>query len=106
MTWDKPKKLSGWLWLLAPAGVCVLATTVGTLAQPHQGGWVAWALVGLLIATGISFVQSIWLARVNSTFGRKLGCMLLCFAILMVVNGTVSFAGCVACSSKLGLGID
>jgi hypothetical protein len=94
MTWDKPKKPRQWLALLAPAGICVLSTVAGAIAQPKNGDWMGWALVGLALATLVSFGQSIWLARVNPSVGGKIGCVVVCFAILMMVNGAVSFAGC------------
>jgi hypothetical protein len=94
MTWDKPKKLRQWLVLLIPAGICVLATALGVLVQPKDGDWTAWAVVGLLIAIVISFGQSIWLARVNQSLAGKIVCALICFAILLAIDGTVSFAGC------------
>jgi hypothetical protein len=94
MTWDKPKTSRQWLTLFVPAGICVLSTLAGGLLQPKDGDWMGWAIVGLLIATLISFVLSIRLARVNPSPGGKIGCALVCFAILMAVNGAVSFAGC------------
>jgi hypothetical protein len=80
--------------LFAPAGIIVLSTLAGGLIQPANGDWIAWAVVGLVIATVISFVLSIWLARNNPSAGGKIGCALLCFAILMAINSAVSFAGC------------
>jgi len=102
ITWDKPKRLSGWLWLLLPAGICVFSTALGALFRPKDGDWIPWALAGLVIATIISFGQSIWLARVNTTPWLKFRCALACFFILMMVNSAVSFAGCAVYSSKLG----
>jgi len=80
--------------LFAPPAMCVLATLAGGVLDPKEGNWTGWALVGLFIATISSFVLSIWLARVNPTPGGKIGCALACFAILMVINAAVSFAGC------------
>ena len=94
MTWDKPKNARQWLLLSAPPGICVLSTLAGGLLDPKDGDWIAWALVGLLIATVTSIGLSIWLARVNLSGGAKIGCALICFAILMAVNCGVSFAGC------------
>ena len=94
MTWDKPKTGRQWLLLFAPPGICVLSTLMGGLCDGKDGDWIAWALGGLLIATLTSFGMSIWLARVNSSAAAKIGCALICFAILMAVNGAVSFAGC------------
>jgi hypothetical protein len=94
MTWDKPKSGRGWLLLFAPAGICVLSTLAGGLFDRNDGDWMAWGLVGLLIATFCSVALSILLARGNSSIGAKVGCALICFAILMVVNLSVSFAGC------------
>ena len=94
MTWNKPKNGWQWLLLLSPASICVLATAVGAVVQPKDGDWMAWALVGLFIATLMSIGLSIWLARVNPSAGEKVGCAILCFVILMAVNGAVSFAGC------------
>jgi len=101
MTWDKPKNAVQWLVLFIPAGVCVLATLLGGVIRPKDGDWMGWALMGLLLATIISFGQSIWLARVNPSPGGKVGCALACFAIMMAVNGAVSFAGCAVGSTML-----
>jgi hypothetical protein len=101
MTWDKPKNGQQWLLLFLPAGICVLSTLVGGLVQPKDGDWIAWALVGLFIATILSFALSVWLARVNPSAGEKFGCALVCFAILMAVNGAVSFAGCATAFATL-----
>ena len=94
MTWDKPKNGWQWLMLLVPAGICVVATAAGALAQPKDGDWMGWAVVGLMIATVTSFGLSIWLARKNPSMGEKIGCAVVCFGILMAVNSAVSFAGC------------
>ncbi len=96
MTWDKPKSGRQWLVLLAPAGICVLATAVGALVDSKNGDWMGWAICGLAIATLMSFGLSIWLARLNPSPGAKFACALICFAILMAINGAVSFAGCAA----------
>ncbi len=101
MIWNKPKTPLEWLALLAPASICVLSTVVGGLAQPQNGDWMGWALIGLFIATLLSFGQSIWLARVNPSMGGKIGCALAWFAILTAINGAVSFAGCAVGGSIL-----
>jgi hypothetical protein len=101
MTWDKPKNGRQWLLLFAPAGICVLLTVAGGLIDPKEGDWMAWSLVGLFIATVFSFGLSIWLARVNPSVGGKIGAALVCFVIFMLVNGTVSFAGCALGSTML-----
>jgi len=94
MTWDKPKNTQQWLLLFLPAALCVLPTLMGGLLEPKNGGWIAWSLMGLLLATLTALVLSVWLARVNPTSGGKMGCAILCFVIFMAVNGAVSFAGC------------
>jgi hypothetical protein len=101
MTWDKPKNAGQWLLLFAPPGICVLSTVMGGLVNPKEGNWMAWALLGLLIASFVSFGLSIWLARVNPSPGGKIGCALVCFTILMAVNFAVSFAGCAVGSTML-----
>jgi hypothetical protein len=94
MSWDKPKSGPQWLVLFAPASICVLSTLAGGLIDPQDGNWMAWSIIGLLIATVSSFGLSIWLARVNDSPGAKIGSAIVCFIILMLVNGAVSFAGC------------
>ena len=101
MTWDKPKSGRGWLLLCLPPSACVLLTVAGGLIDPKEGNWMAWSLVGLLIATFSSFGLSIWLARVNPSIGGKIGATLLCFFIFVLVNGAVSFAGCAVGSTML-----
>jgi len=96
MTWDKPKNARQWLLLFTPPALCVVSTLLGGLADPKEGNWIPWSLVGLLLATVTAFCLSIWLARVNTTTGSKIGCAILCFCILMIVTGTVSVAGCAA----------
>jgi len=105
MTWAKPKKAWQWMVLFIPAGICVVATLAGGLIDPKEGNWMAWALIGLFIATLTSFGLSIWLARANKSIGAMLACTVVCFAILMVVNFAVSFAGCALGSTMLP-GID
>jgi hypothetical protein len=94
MTWDKPNTPLKWVMLLAPPSMCVLATIFGGIIDPKDGDWTGWALVGLLAATVSSLGMSGWLARKNPSFGAKFGCFLACFALYMVINGAVSFAGC------------
>lgn len=101
MIWDKPRSGLQWLALLIPAAICVLSTVIGGIVQPKNGDWIPWSIIGLLIASAISFVQSIWLARVNPTPAGKLGCFAVCFCLMMLVNGAVSFAGCAAGFSLL-----
>jgi hypothetical protein len=101
MTWDKPKSARQWFVLFVPAGICVLSTLAGGLAQPNDGDWIGWAVGGLMIAAVVSLGQSIWLARINASTGDKVSCALVCFAILMAVNGAVSFAGCATAFATL-----
>jgi type IV secretory pathway TrbD component len=105
MTWDKPKNAGQWLLLFAPPGICVASTLLGAVVHPEAGDWMAFSLIGLFIATLVSFGLSIWLARVNPLYGDKIACALACFAILMVVNCAVCFAGCAVGSTMLP-GID
>jgi hypothetical protein len=96
MTWDKPKSGKHWLLLFAPPSCCVVATVLGGLIEPQAGNWMAWSLIGLMLAMASAFVLSIWLARVNQTGGGKLMAAFICFSIYVVVNLAVSFAGCAA----------
>jgi hypothetical protein len=101
MTWDKPNTPLKWLALFSPPAMCVIATVAGGLIDPADGNWMGWALMGLLAATISSIGLSGWLARTNPSGGDKVACGLLIFAILMVVNFAVSFAGCAAGSTML-----
>ena len=101
MTWDKPNTLPKWLMLFAPPGMCVIATIAGGLIDPSDGDWMGWALMGLLAATVSSLGLAGYLARKNPSTGGKFGCTLVIFAILMVDNCAVSFAGCAAGSTML-----
>jgi len=101
MTWDKPNTPLKWLMLFAPPAMCVVATVAGGLIDPKDGDWMGWALMGLLAATVSSLGISGWLARKNTSAGDKFACALVIFAILMVVNCAVSFAGCAAGSTML-----
>jgi hypothetical protein len=101
MNWDKPKNGKQWIVLFIPASMCVAATILGGLIAPQEGDWMAWALMGLALATVTSFGLSIWLARVNPSPGGKVGTAILCFVIFMIVNGAVSFAGCAIGSNFL-----
>jgi len=94
MSWDKPKSGRQWLVLFVPPAICALSTLAGGLIDPKDGNWMAWSIVGLLIATVMSAGLGIWLARVNSSLSSKIGTAAVCFIILMLVNGAVSFAGC------------
>ena len=60
-----------------------------------------WALVGLFIATLLTFVLSIRLSLSNPTTGSKICCAILCFIIMMTINFAVSFAGCAVGSQFL-----
>jgi hypothetical protein len=94
VNWDKPKTGQQWLVLCIPPLICVLSTLAGGLADPKDGDWMAWSIVGLLIATVMSAGLGLWLARVNPSLSSKIGTAVVCFVILTAVNCAVSFAGC------------
>jgi hypothetical protein len=106
MTWDKPKTSWQWLALLIPAGICVLSSVAGGLFGRENDGWIGWTLLGLVVAICTSLGQSIWLARVNTSLGAKVGCALVCFMVLMIVDCTVSFAGCAVLGTAYPIRID
>jgi hypothetical protein len=99
VNWDRPKRPAQWLLLLTPAALSIVPTMIGGIFDGKGGDWIGWAIMGLLAASLLSFILSIWLARVSPTVGGKLGAAVLIFIILMVVNGTLSFAGCAVGSS-------
>ncbi|MGB8354081.1 MAG: hypothetical protein WCD79_09365 [Chthoniobacteraceae bacterium] len=94
MVWNKPKNLWQWLVLISPGAASVLFTAFGKLLPDDDQ--VAPALLGLPVTFIMCVVIGYLLARKTGSAGKVFGLTALFIFLLMVVNFSICFGGCIA----------